>query len=60
MQYSLAVNLASSLELSGDEVNWSSNPATGFYQDPTNHPHRWGEHLVCLLYTSDAADEVGC
>lgn len=46
LQYSLAVNLASSLELSGDEVNWSSNPAKGFYQDPTNHPHRWGEHLI--------------
>lgn len=46
LQFSLAVNLASSLELSGDEVNWSANPKTGFYQDPANQPHRWGEHLV--------------
>ena len=46
LQFSLAVNLASSLELSGDKVDWVANPKTGFYQNPTAHPHRWGEHFV--------------
>ncbi|MBO0413398.1 hypothetical protein JZO81_20270, partial [Enterococcus hulanensis] len=58
MQYSMTVNFPETLELGGDEVNWSANPSMGFYQDPVNPKHYWGEYATDVndIYVEDVLD----
>ncbi|GCF95828.1 hypothetical protein NRIC_37190 [Enterococcus florum] len=58
MQYAMTVNLPGSLELSGDRVNWTANPKTGFYQNPANPTYYWGQRAtdVTGVYVEDELD----
>lgn len=65
-EWEMTVNLGALLELNGDEVNFRDNPQWGFYHDPNNQKHQWGEYSTgirdenndqgALLYVEDQLD----
>src|SRR5680860_476020 len=57
------LNLGMDVNLDGwDDVVIVDYPGkAGFwFENPKNRPGNWPKHIICLLYTSDAADDLLC